>query len=595
MKMNRSLLLSLCLAAPGAPWVWPCAVASEPATALVAFAGTEIEGGAKDVVGTSFAGEEANTIYAQATGARSRLLAKFKVPRVPSSPMFVHLAGRDDDAPAACAIAVRLNGATVFQGPNQFSSARFATRALAIPENALVPGENVLLIECLEKAGTVGAPPWFQVASLVIGPRHYVIARDLHKQFSVSLPSELKPFPEPLPPGKQPGFRWRGTKGWAWSPEQYLQEIPWLAEFKLNFLMNCYLSMFDLEHHANWSEGSANRWWEDIPAAKKQGYERVVRACQSNRIEFCFGMNPNLASKRFIQADDPEGFDHLYKHYAWMQSLGVKWFNISLDDITQGINAKSHALVVNTIFKRLREKDPQAQMVFCPTYYWGDGTAKDQQPYLETLARELHPDAYLFWTGDAVVGPITRQGAETFRRISGHRLFLWDNYPVSDDSPTMHLGPVIDRAPDLCEVVDGYMSNPHRKQNQGNRIPLATCADYAYNPAAYDPSRSIGQAILHIASTPDQRAVLRDLVDAYSGMLIWAPPQRGTGFNALEYQFERVMSLPHSRPVAAAYLAHLEHLSTRMQNAFPDSFRPERGTLRDNLKVINQKFRQKYP
>ena len=35
-----------------------------------------------------------------------------------------------------------------------------------------------------------------------------------------------------------------------------------------------------------------------------------------------------------------------------------------------------------------------------------------------------------------------------------------------------------------------------RKQNEINRIPLATCADYAYNPRAYDPSRSVGQAIL---------------------------------------------------------------------------------------------------
>ena len=42
-------------------------------------------------------------------------------------------------------------------------------------------------------------------------------------------------------------------------------------------------------------------------------------------------------------------------------------------------------------------------------------------------------------------------------------------------------------------------------QNQINRIPLLTCADYAYNPSAYDPARSIGQAILHLAETPAQR------------------------------------------------------------------------------------------
>jgi hypothetical protein len=64
-------------------------------------------------------------------------------------------------------------------------------------------------------------------------------------QFQVQLPAEARPFPEPLPAGRsEPGFKMRGIKGWGWTPEQYLEEIPVLAGYKLNFLMNCYLSMF---------------------------------------------------------------------------------------------------------------------------------------------------------------------------------------------------------------------------------------------------------------------------------------------------------------------------------------------------------------
>ena len=347
-------------------------------------------------------------------------------------------------------------------------------------------------------------------------------ARNLHQDFWLKLPAEVRPFPEPLPPGKAPGFKYRGTKGWAWTPAQYLAEIPWLAKFKMNFLMNCYLSMFDLEHYPNWGAKEANRWWEDLPATKKQAYERVVRKCQKHGIHFCFSMNPNIASQRVVNDNNPESVDLLWKHYAWMQGLGVKWFNISLDDITEGINASSQAKVANEIFHRLRAKDPEAQLILCPTFYSGDGTGEKQQPYLETLSRELDPDIYLFWTGDAVVGKVTRKAAGTFRRISGHRLFLWDNYPVNDNQPTMHLGPVMDRDPDLCEVIDGYMSNPMCKQNEINRIPLATCADYAWNPADYDPVRSIGQAILHLADTPGRCEALRDLVEAYPGMLVYA-------------------------------------------------------------------------
>jgi len=212
-----------------------------------------------------------------------------------------------------------------------------------------------------------------------------------------------------------------------------------------------------------------------------------------------------------------EDIDQYYQHYAWAQSLGVKWFSISLDDVTWGdkgpaAGGADHAKLVNTIFGRLRGNDPQAQMIFCPVPYWGDGTKPDDRAYLEALGKELHPDAYVFWTGDSVVAPrITRKAAESYKGVVKHRLFLWDNYPVNDSAPTMHLGPVVGRDPDLCEVIDGYMSNPLSPQNRINRLPLLTCADYAYNPKMYDPDRSIGQSIVHLAETDAQRNALKDL------------------------------------------------------------------------------------
>ncbi|HZM03755.1 MAG TPA: beta-N-acetylglucosaminidase domain-containing protein [Candidatus Saccharimonadales bacterium] len=416
----------------------------------------------------------------------------------------------------------------------------------------------------------------------------------LHQHFQVKLPAALRLFPEPLAQGGRPGFKFRGTKGWAWTPEQYLAEIPWLVKFKMNFLMNCYTSMYDLEHHPNWgSDPQANRWWEEFPEAKKKAYEDIVRECQRQGIQFCFSMNPNLASERMVNDGSPESVELLYKHYAWMQGLGVKWFNVSLDDIGQGINASSQAKVVNEIFHRLRAQDAEAKMIFCPTFYWGDGTGEKQKPYLQELARELDQDIYVFWTGDGVVGPITRRAAETFRGLCGHRLFLWDNYPVNDNQWTMHLGPVVDRAADLGEVIDGYMSNPHGKQNQINRIPLATCADYSYNPRAYDPARSVGQAILHIGGTPKQCEAMRDLVETYPGMLICSRPS--TGFNAVEDQFDRLLQAPDSHQTALGYIEHLQNLSARLKKEFPDSYQPAQQTLEHDLQTVRKKLAEKYP
>ncbi len=563
------------------------------ADALAHFTGSEFEGGAKDLFGTAYDGEQVNTVYAEATGPHSRMQVAFVLKAVPVEPLFVHLKARDDDAPSQCRIALSVNGQILFEGANQFAR-KFETRKFPIPSGTLRAGTNTLVVACREKSGQAGQPPWFQVAACTVAPEQFVIRPDLHRNFYVKLPAEQRVFPEPLAPGQPPGFKLRGTKGWAWRPEQYLAEVPYLAKFKMNFLMNCYISMYDIEHHTNWADGEANRWWEDLPADKKQAYQAVVRSCQSNGVQFCFGMNPNLVSKRMVNDGNPESIDQLFKHYAWMQSLGVKWFNLSLDDISQGINGSTQAKVANTIFRRLRAKDPEAQFILCPTFYWGDGTGKEQRPYLESLARDLDPDIYLFWTGDEVVGRITRPAAESFRRISGHRLFLWDNYPVNDNSPAMHLGPVVDRDPDLSELIEGYMSNPHCKQNQINRVPLATCADYAYNPAAYDPARSIGQAILLLADTTPRREVLRDLVEVYPGMLIYTP-HRGTGFNSVQEQFDKLLSTPHAHQAALAYLEHLRQLSARLQQEFPGSYEPEKATLEHDLQLAAKKLADRYP
>ncbi len=275
-----------------------------------------------------------------------------------------------------------------------------------------------------------------------------------------------------------------------------------------------------------------------------------------------------------------------------MQGLGVKWFNISLDDISQGIDASGQARVVNEIYRRLKSRDPEAKMIFTPTRYWGDGTDPESKPYLETLARELDRDVYLFWTGDSVVGNITRKAAESYRRISGHRLFAWDNYPVNDAQPTMHLGPVINRDPDLCEVIDGYMSNAMCAQNEGNRIPLLTCLDYAYNPAAYDPMRSIGQAIVHLESRSDARKALADLVEAYPGFVICGVPR--TGLNPVRERFAGIAAIPQGHFVLQAYISALEYLSARLAKAFPKRFVAERKTLDDDIAYVRKMAKERY-
>jgi AraC-like DNA-binding protein len=407
----------------------------------------------------------------------------------------------------------------------------------------------------------------------------------------VQLPAQARPFPEPLSAGQsEPGFKFRGTKGWLWRPEQYLEEIPWLPKLSLNFLMNCYGSLFASKPGSPWR----NEWWKAMPEAKKKAYGRIIRACREHGILFCFSLHPQLGSPRPLDPASLEDFEPLCRHYTWAQDQGVRWFCLALDDVyfpalthnhALRIDGLEHARLVNKLLDRLRRNDPQASFLFCPTWYSGSGTDARCHSYLENLGQELHPEVYVFWTGDAGIAmsiqtKVTRAAAESYKAIVKHRLFLWDNYPVNDGHPTLHLGPLIGRDPDLCEIIDGYISNPMASQNQINRLPLATCADYAYNPAAYDPVRSIGQAIRQLAETAEQQEVLKHLVEAYPGFIAAGG---STETNPVRQKFHRLLAVPGLRRTAQEFLHHMEKVAARLEQEFPGQFAPAKKTVTDDL------------
>jgi AraC-like DNA-binding protein len=378
------------------------------------------------------------------------------------------------------------------------------------------------------------------------------------------------------------GFKFRGIKGWFWTTEQYLEEIPTLAELKMNFLMDCYGSMIVSQA----GQSKCNEWWKPMPETRKKEYGAIIRRCREQGIVFCFALHPQLASPRPLDPAKAGDVDQFYQHYAWAQSQQVQWFSICMDDTGwgaggPGLAGVSHAGLVNEVFSRLRNGDKAAQFIFCPAICWGDGTNREHRDYLGALAREMHPDVYVFWNGDSVVTPrVTRIAAEGYKRAIAHRLFLWDNYPVNDGSPTLHLGPVSGREPDLCEVIDGYLSNPMHTQNQINRLPLATCADYALDPRNYNPARSIGQAILWLGKTREQQRVLKDLVEAYPGFIVAGG---GAGTNPVRGKFGKLLGLLDSRSAARDFIHHLEDIHARLRTQFPKRFPAARKTMAEDI------------
>jgi beta-N-acetylglucosaminidase len=444
-----------------------------------------------------------------------------------------------------------------------------------------------------------------------IGLDSVVSDSDALRPFRITLPRHVEPLPFGSErSGSRPAFPIRGLKGWAWSPQQYLAEIPILAKYRLNFLTNCYSSLWELGPGGALGNNNINFWYRPLSPEKKAGFEKVIRACQERGIIFCFSVNPNLRSDRAFDYERAEDMNALWQHYEWSQKLGVKWFNFSLDDIDKGINAGGQARAVNAIFQRLRAQDPEAQLTFCPTWYSGTGQSGIETnttlgievesgnipggaetpgvQYTKTLAQQLHPDVYMVWTGPDVCSlTISADQARSYRALCGHRLLLFDNYPVNDQHPALHLGPFRGRSADLYTAIDGYFLNSMSYQVEANRIPLLTLSDYLWNPQQYDSDRSIGQAIVHLADTPARRRALRDLVELYPGRL-W-DNSKSTEWNSLRMRFDQLLQRGEQSE-AHKLLANADATRLQMKALFPSATASGETVLDQDVAAMSRRF-----
>lgn len=434
------------------------------------------------------------------------------------------------------------------------------------------------------------------------------------RPFHVELPAHIEPLPfGSRRRGSHPAFAIRGMKGWAWSTEQYLAEIPIMAQYCMNFLMNDYSSLWELGPHGVWDwNHPMNFWYRPLSAEKKAGLEKVIQLCQKNEIMFCFSVNPNLHSDRPFDYESAADMETLWQYYAWAQNLGVKWFNIALDDISRKIDANGHAHLLNAMLTRLRKQDPDVQLVFCPTWYAGTGdegvetgsrlgikvrgsdyVSEGGTPgvlYTRALAKTLHPDVYLFWTGPEVCAlSIETAQAKAYKELCEHRILIWDNYPVNDQQPTLHLGPLTGRSADLSTVVSGYIANPMSFQNEADRIPRLTIADYLWNPREYDAARSIGQSIEHLSGPRVKAETLQDLVELYPGRL-WDNSLE-TKWNSLQARFDQLLREKRYSEIKKL-LDKAQRTLQGMQAEFTDNWASGTEVLQADVAIMQDKLKQ---
>lgn len=382
------------------------------------------------------------------------------------------------------------------------------------------------------------------------------------------------------------GFAIRGTKGYDWTPEQCLEEIPVLKEFGMNFFAPCYLSFFE-KHDRDISSmkdlSGLNKWWRPFTEEERCAWAAVVKECRKDGIAFCFGMNPMLYSPRPLSVGSEEDYAVLLDKYLWFQNLGVKWFYLALDDLElegQAEIAAGHFHFVNRLYSDLKQNDPGCSFIFCPTWYRGkDVDNPVRRPYLDAMADILDQDVFVFWTGEKVVSTtISAADVRKYKTVVRHRIILWDNYPVNDFNNTLYLGPLTGRDAEICQELYGMMSNPMRDPRL-NRLPLSTIADYMRNPASYDEDKALRHAVKRLYHNRGDREVFFQLAEMYSANM--AADQSNTSYNAVREKFSQ--HLKEDKAAAAEIAGELKSVYDYIVENHPNTYSLSLDVIRKDV------------
>lgn len=253
-----------------------------------------------------------------------------------------------------------------------------------------------------------------------------------------------------------------------------------------------------------------SRWMEPYPRAAWRSLQTVIAFAHHCRIEFVYAFHPGQGLR--FSASRP--IRTLLEKAGRFVDAGVRTFAVLFDDIPSRLeHARDRTSFDNSLARaeaqwlaRVQERQPSSwrsvEWWLCPSYYTIDPMlprlfGSFESDFLEVLGEFLPPQVSCFWTGPRVVSrSISLAHVRAVRQRLGRPLLLWDNYPVNDLSmkDEMHLAPLTGRDPRLPRFVDGYFANP-LLQEALSFVPLATCLDYASNPATYDPEASWSKAV----------------------------------------------------------------------------------------------------
>ncbi|MBI3553287.1 MAG: beta-N-acetylglucosaminidase domain-containing protein [Elusimicrobia bacterium] len=277
------------------------------------------------------------------------------------------------------------------------------------------------------------------------------------------------------------GFRWRGVLegfyGRPWTWEQRSRMVDWMARHGDNLFV--IAPKDDPLLRKDWREPLTDAYLSQLA--------RLQKRAKAEGVALAWSLSPLGA-----RLDDATEAAAAAAKFRAVLRLGLRKLVIAFDDTDPDPRQVDFA---DRVLRGLAPEFPDLEMTVVPALYWSKAAPSK---YFDAVAERLDPRFLVAWTGPGIIPEtITNEEGRRFRAYIRHKLVLGDNYPVQDrlvDAGPLYLGPLLGRDAGLVDSQEAFVSNASPLA-EASKLPLATAADFARDPARYDPERSWHGAI----------------------------------------------------------------------------------------------------
>src|SRR5262249_28479593 len=232
-------------------------------------------------------------------------------------------------------------------------------------------------------------------------------------------------------------------------------------------------------------------WREDYNDEELKRFKQLLKAAEENFVRFVYAIRPG-SSITYSSGDDA---DAIIRKLAAMAAIGARGFALCFDDAPATLQndedrarfktlASAQAHLVNLVHGRLKQSSPDFELYVAPTVTAAAGD------YLKELGA-AYPQAVLFFRSDADASLQTHEWSALVNR----RPVVWDNFAANEDEPwRLLMDAKRNTTPAPSEDANGFIAAAMR-ETRASMLPIATAADYAWDPRNYNPQQSVDRAL----------------------------------------------------------------------------------------------------